>query len=112
MANTKSAKKRIKQNEKARIRNKAIRTHARTVLKQFTHLLTTKSSSNEAELSEQLKHVEQTLDKATSKGVFHKNKTARLKSRVYKKYQAFLSQNEVISTPATPTSKGEEEPVS
>ena len=79
MANIKSQIKRNRQNEKARLRNRAVRSEVHT---------RTKSAIGVAEAGEDtaeaLKAAIVSIDKATSKGVLHKNTAARKKSRLVK----------------------------
>ena len=78
MANIKSQIKRNKQNEKARLRNRAVRSEVKTREKTA---LQAAGSENEAEaLGAALKRI----DKATQKGVLHKKTAARKKSRLVK----------------------------
>lgn len=72
MANTKQTIKRIKTNEKARLRNKSVKTSIKTAIKKAQENPTTENINKATKL----------IDSAVTKGVFHKNKAARLKSRV------------------------------
>ena len=82
MANIKSAIKRNKTNEKARLRNRAVRSEMRTREKTA---LEAAGTENEAEA---LKAAMKRIDKATQKGVLHKNTAARKKSRLVKAVRA------------------------
>lgn len=82
MANIKSAIKRNKTNEKARLRNRAVRSEMRTREKTA---LEAAGTENEAEA---LKAALKRIDKATQKGVLHKNTAARKKSRLVKAVKA------------------------
>ena len=79
MANIKSQLKRIKTNEKARQRNKAVKSALRTHVRRFREA---------AEASDQTKAVElaqaanRALDKAASRGVIHQNQAANRKSAI------------------------------
>ncbi len=81
MANIKSAKKRIKVIGKKTMRNKMIKSSTRTAIKKFTVAL---ESKNIVEAQEALKGAVKAIDKATSKGVYHKNTASRKKSRLTK----------------------------
>ncbi len=81
MANNLSAKKRIRQNEKRRIRNRYFKTTARTYIKQARTLIET-GELEDAEAAVQ--QAIRSLDKAAQKGCIHKNKAARSKSRLVK----------------------------
>lgn len=73
--------KRTKQNLKAKERNKALKSKLSTELKKFETNLKEKPENKE----ESLKTVSKTLDKMVTKGIIHKNKAARKKSRLAKK---------------------------
>ncbi len=81
MANIKSAKKRIKVIAKKTMRNKMIKSSTRTAVRKFTNAL---ESKNVAEAQVALKGAVKAIDKAASKGVYHKNTAARKKSRLTK----------------------------
>lgn len=72
MPTHKSAKKRLKTNEKANIKNRALKSRIVTLVKK------TESSSDQASLKEAVSF----LDKAARKGVIHPNKASRIKSRL------------------------------
>ena len=81
MANTASAKKRIRQNEKHRMHNKLWRTRARTYVKRARTAL----EHDEKEAAVQAVHAAiRELDKAASKGVIHRRNADRRKSRLMK----------------------------
>ena len=79
MANTKSAMKRIRSSAKKRERNQVFRSRARTFVKK-TRRLIAEGKMDEARQEAQL--AISALDKAAEKGVIHKNKAARSKSRL------------------------------
>jgi len=81
--NTKSAIKRMKVAEKKRLRNKPIRSAARTYVKNARKAID--SGDLEAPTTlEALQRALSYLDHAASKGVMHKNNAARRKSRLMK----------------------------
>ncbi|HEY5155975.1 MAG TPA: 30S ribosomal protein S20 [Acidimicrobiales bacterium] len=80
MANIKSQIKRNKQNEKRRLRNKAVRSE----LKTRTKVVTTAAEQGDENIEELTRQAIKRLDKAASKGVIHKNQAARRKSRLVK----------------------------
>jgi small subunit ribosomal protein S20 len=80
MANIRSQIKRNRQNEKRRVRNKAVRSELRTRVK------AAEAGGGSAE--ESLQVAMKTIDKAAAKGVIHKNEAARRKSRLQKKANA------------------------
>ncbi len=81
VANIKSQKKRILTNEKARLRNKAVKSELRTAVRSFREAL----AAGDAEKAQAaLAHASKKLDKAVSKGVIHKNQAANRKSAIAK----------------------------
>lgn len=81
MANIKSAKKRIKVNEKKAERNKSIKSKVKTMIKKVDAAVT----AGDKELAKtNLVAAATELDKACSKGVYHKNTVARKVSRLTK----------------------------
>ncbi len=79
MANIKSQIKRNKQNEKARMRNKAVKSELRTSVRKFRQA----ADAGNAEATEAaLRAASVKLDKAVSKGVIHKNQAANRKSAI------------------------------
>ncbi len=81
MANIKSQIKRNKQNEKRRIRNRVYRGRARTYIKN-ARLEIEEGNADEARKATLM--AISALDKATQKGVIHRNNAARRKSRLMK----------------------------
>lgn len=77
MANIKSQKKRILQNNAAQERNKSVRSALKTKVRRFRDALAT-GDATAAESA--LKDAARALDKAASKGVIHKNQAANRKS--------------------------------
>ena len=85
MANIKSQKKRILTNEKARERNKAVRSSVKTAIRAFHEA----AESGDAEKAVAASRAAtQKLDKAASKGVIHKNQAANRKSSIAKRAAA------------------------
>ena len=82
MANTQSAIKRIRRSERRRIINQVHRSRARTYVKR-TRMLIAAGQIEEAEAAA-LEAV-RSLDKAAQKGIIHKNRAARSKSRLLKR---------------------------
>ncbi len=78
MANIKSQIKRNRQNEAARQRNKAVRSELKTRRK--TAFATAAAGAEDA--ADALRQAVKRIDKAASKGIIHKNKAARDKSRL------------------------------
>ena len=81
MANIKSQKKRIRTNEIARVRNKAIRSELKTVIK---HVKAAVEAGDKAAAQAAATTASRKLDKAVAKGVIHKNQAANRKSGVQK----------------------------
>jgi small subunit ribosomal protein S20 len=82
VANIKSQIKRNLQNEKSRLRNKAVRSELKTRVKAAT---TSVGTENEVEAT---RLAMKKIDKAAAKGVIHKNAAARKKSRLVKRLAA------------------------
>ena len=81
MANTKSAMKRIRQNEKRRLRNRAVRSQLRTAVK------TARAAQGDGQREAVLDAI-RLLDKAVTKGVVHRNTAARKKSALARRLAA------------------------
>ncbi|SDL87971.1 SSU ribosomal protein S20P [Corynebacterium mycetoides] len=79
MANIKQQKKRVLTNEKRRMRNKSIRSATRTEMRKFREAV---ESGDKAAAEEQLRVASRKLDKAVTKGVFHRNAAANKKSNM------------------------------
>ncbi len=72
MPTHKSAEKRLRISEKENLRNRAIKSRIKTLIKR------TEAASDQASLKEAISF----LDKAARKGVIHPNKASRIKSRL------------------------------
>ncbi len=81
MANIKSAKKRILVNDTKAARNKAIRSSVKTAVKKVDAAV---AAGDKTLAQANLKNAITVMDKATSKGVYHKNTTSRKISRLTK----------------------------
>ncbi|HSR47136.1 MAG TPA: 30S ribosomal protein S20 [Anaerolineales bacterium] len=81
MANTKSAKKRIRQNSRRRIRNVRVRSRARSHVREARAAV---AGTDSASAEQAVKTAIRELDRAASKGVIHPNNAARRKSRLYR----------------------------
>lgn len=79
MPNTKGAKKRLRQSVVRRDRNRARRTEYRNALRKFREAV---AANNLEEAKTLFVAVTRLLDKAAAKKVIHRNKAARLKSRM------------------------------
>ncbi len=82
MANIKSQIKRNRQNEKRRLRNRAVRSELNT---RERAALAAAGTDNEVEA---LRLTMKRIDKAAAKGVIHKNTAARRKSRLVARIKA------------------------
>ncbi len=79
MANIKSQKKRIKTNEKRRVRNLSYRSELKTLVRKTREAI----DAGDKELAEQsLRTASRKLDVAVSKGVIHKNQAKNRKSKL------------------------------
>ncbi len=90
MANTKSALKRIRSNERKHKRNRIVVSRTRTAL------TAARSSIGEGELSaatEATRLAIKQLDKAAEKGIIHRNSAARRKSRLMKALNALKAES-------------------
>jgi small subunit ribosomal protein S20 len=82
VANIKQQKKRILTNEKARQRNKAVKSSLKTAIRRVHEAVDAGEADRAKELA---KDAGRKLDKAASKGVIHKNQAANRKSSVAKR---------------------------
>ncbi|GAA2654926.1 30S ribosomal protein S20 [Streptomyces aculeolatus] len=85
MANIKSQIKRIKTNEKARLRNKAVKSELRTAIRRTREAV---EAGDAGKAVEAQRAAARKLDKAVSKGVIHKNQAANKKAALAKRVQA------------------------
>ena len=77
MANIKSQEKRIRTNERARLRNQSVKSSLRTAIRGLREAIDAGEKDKAAEL---LVVTNRKLDQAASKGVIHKNQAANRKS--------------------------------
>ncbi len=77
----KSAKKRVRQSEKRREQNKALRTYMKNLRKKTVAIIESDTSSPE-DLSKAVNFYKSRLDKAWTKGLYKRNKSSRLKSKI------------------------------
>ncbi|QIZ75495.1 30S ribosomal protein S20 [Ferrimonas lipolytica] len=85
MANIKSAKKRAIQAEKRRQHNASRRSMMRTLTKKVIAAI---ASGDKAAATEAFTAAQPILDRMATKGLIHKNKAARAKSRLAAKIKA------------------------
>jgi small subunit ribosomal protein S20 len=82
VANIKSQIKRIKTNEKARLRNKSVKSSLKTAIRKFREA----ADAGDVETATTLmRDASKALDKAASKGVIHANQAANRKSALAKR---------------------------
>ena len=84
MANIKSQIKRNRQNEKRRQRNRTVRAEIRTRTRSVLEAAEAGAEDTDEKLTDAIKRI----DKAAAKGVLHKNKAARQKSRLVARVRA------------------------
>ena len=85
MANIKSQIKRNRQNEKARLRNKSVKSSLKTAIRKLN---AASEAGNTEAATALLRDASRQLDKAVSKGVIHKNQAANRKSAIAKRVGA------------------------
>lgn len=85
MAHLKQSKKRIRTNEKARVRNQ----RQRSAMKSAVRTVRTATSPDDAKQA--LADAMSKVDKAAKKNVIHRNAAARLKSRLAKRARALAT---------------------
>ena len=88
MANIKSQIKRNKQNEKARLRNKAVKSELKTSVRKFRDAA---DAGNADAAVTAMRAATVKLDRAVSKGVIHKNQAANRKSAIAKRAEQLKS---------------------
>ncbi|MFI9624667.1 30S ribosomal protein S20 [Streptomyces sp. NPDC052042] len=82
MANIKSQIKRNKTNEKARLRNKAVKSSLKTAIRKAREAV---AAGDVEKATTAARDASRALDKAVSKGVIHKNSAANKKSALASK---------------------------
>jgi small subunit ribosomal protein S20 len=85
VANIKSQIKRIRTNEAARLRNKAVKSELKTHVRRVREAV---AAGDKEAATEALRIASTKLDKAVSKGVIHSNQAANRKSALAKKVAA------------------------
>ena len=88
MANSKSALKRVRTNERNRLRNRPYRSASRTLVKKAELAI---QSGEQAEAQDAVAKAIAMLDRTAGKGIIHKNNAARRKSRLMAKFNAASS---------------------
>jgi len=85
VANIKSQIKRIKTNEKARLRNKSVKSELKTYVRKVREAV---AAGDKEAATTTLQAASRKLDKAVSKGVIHSNQAANRKSSLAKAVDA------------------------
>lgn len=85
MANIKSQKKRILTNEKARLRNKSVKSTLKSAVRKFRE---TRATGDKAATVVAARAANRELDLAVRKGVIHENQAANRKSSISKQTAA------------------------
>jgi small subunit ribosomal protein S20 len=88
VANIKSQIKRIRTNEKARMRNKAVKSELRTHIRRVREAI---AAGDPGAAATALRVASRKLDKAVSKGVIHRNQAANRKSALAKQVAALTA---------------------
>lgn len=96
MPHTASAWKRLRKAEKRRRQNKLA---AKKIKVQRKEVAAAIAGTDAAKLATEVKNTQATVDRAASKGYIHKNKAARIKSRLVKRIRA------AANKPAAPEAK-------
>ncbi len=81
MPNLKSQKKRLRQDEKRRLRNRSARSTLRSVIKDFRIAA---AGDDPDDKQTKFRQAVKKLDQAAAKNLIHKNAAARMKSRLSK----------------------------
>jgi len=84
LANTSSALKRMRQNERRRLRNRGVRSKVRTAVKTARTALGAAATDAREAVADAIR----ALDKAVTKGVIHRNTAARKKSTLARRLAA------------------------
>lgn len=79
MAHSVSAQKRVRQNEKHRLRNRAWKSRVRNSIKRVQNAIDAGDADRAADMYREMQKL---LDRAVAKGVFHRNTASRAKSRL------------------------------
>ena len=88
MPNIKSAKKRMRQDRIRRVRNRGRRSQLRTALHKLREAM---DSDDRDALEARWREAQGLLDRTARRGVMHRNRAARTKSRLARRVQAAVS---------------------
>lgn len=92
MAHSLSAKKRIRQNAKRRMRNRAQKGAVKTQIKKYLQL--TKQTKDTEAVEQELRVTQKKIDKLAAKGVIHKNTASRKKSQLTRQLNELKAKNQ------------------
>ncbi len=81
MAIIKSAQKRVRISKKKTFQNRVLKSRLKTAIKKFEHTVATGEDEN---IDQKLSATQKLIDQSVAKGIIHKNKAAREKSRLAK----------------------------
>ena len=84
MANSRSAEKRIRQNEKLRLRNRSDRSRLRGDIKKLRQVIANEDTDNVDKARQLLPSTTSLIDRMVKKGIIHENTGSRYKSRLAK----------------------------
>ena len=88
MANSRSARKRIRVNERRRVRNQTYKSATRTYVRKAERAIATGAAGEDT--TSALLTALSRLDKTASKGIIHRNAAARKKSRLMARYNKLM----------------------
>ncbi|OQY08855.1 MAG: 30S ribosomal protein S20 [Marinitoga sp. 4572_148] len=91
MPNITSAKKRVRQTAKRRLRNKSYKTRVKNSVKKV--LVAIEEKQEKEVVNELLSNAFSVIDKAAKKGVIHRNNASRKKARLTKRVKEYLGEN-------------------
>ncbi|MDD7967053.1 30S ribosomal protein S20 [Actinomycetospora lemnae] len=97
MANIKQQVKRIRKNEEARRKNKAVKSRIKTAIRRYREAV---EGGDQEQATTRQREAARLLDKAVSKGVIHKNQAANKKSRMAHRAERFTVDAKAGKTPA------------
>jgi len=83
LANTPTARKRMRQIAKRTLRNKTVKSKMKTSIRRFEESL---KGGDIEEASLRLREAKRMIDKAVAKGIIHKNNAARKKSSLVQRF--------------------------
>ncbi len=84
MANSRSAEKRIRQNEKLRLRNRSDRSRLRGDIKKLRQVIANVDTNQADKARQLLPSTTSLIDRMVKKGIIHENTGSRYKSRLAK----------------------------